>query len=517
MQYSKGMTTNDLFLRSYSRHPGKVCLIDRGQRHTYEEVYGESNRLANALRGLGIRKGDRVALLSKDRKEFVLAYVGLSKIGAVMVPLNHRCVARELEFMLTDCGARALVFEAEFERVVAQMKGNLPGLSHYISLGTCDLAFVRTYDSLLSSSGDEEPNVEVLEDDDCAIIYTSGTTGKPKGAVMTHRTRVWCTVNILLDGSVEEDAISVQASPFFHAGGLNIGLLPNLAIGSTMILMPRLHPEDIGKAVEGERATHILTVPTVISNLLDSGAFDHFDFSSLRKIYYGGASISLRDLETVLKKLPNVQFFQGYGLTESTQLTVLKPEFQMSKIGCTGKPHVFVDLMVVDEEDREVGPGRTGEIVTRGPHVMKEYLNLAEETEKAFKSGWFHTGDVARVDQEGFITIVDRKKDVIISGAENIYPKEIENVLNKHPKIKETAVFGIPDEKWGESVCAAVILKENESVTEEEVISFCKENLASYKKPRTVRFYESFPRNPLGKVQKGELKKMDYHRTSPEA
>jgi fatty-acyl-CoA synthase len=510
MQYSKGMTTNDLFLRSYSRHPEKICLIDKGKKHTYGEVNAESNRLANALRGLGIGKGDKVAVLSKDRKEFVSAYVGLSKIGAVMVPLNHRCVARELEYMLTDCGARGLIFEAEYERVVEQMRGNLPGLSHYISLGKCESAFVATYDGLLSSFGSEEPKVEVLEDDDCAIIYTSGTTGKPKGAVMTHRTRVWCTVNILLDGSVEEDAISVQASPFFHAGGLNIGLLPNLAIGSTMILMPRLHPEDIGKAIEEEKATHILTVPTVISNLLESGALDRFDFSSLRKIYYGGASISLRDLETVLKKLPKVQFFQGYGLTESTQLTVLKPEYQLSKIGCTGKAHVLVDLKVVDEEDQEVGPGQTGEIVTRGPHVMTEYLNLSDETEKAFKRGWFHTGDVARVDEEGFITIVDRKKDVIISGAENIYPKEIENVLNKHPKIKEAAVFGIPDEKWGESVCAAVILKENEFLTEEDIISYCKENLASYKKPRTVRFYKSLPRNPLGKVQKGELKKMDY-------
>ena len=508
MQYSKGMTTNDLFLRSYYRYPEKTCLVDKGQKYTYREVNRESNRLANAMRGLGIRKRDKVALLSKERKEFAAMYMGLSKIGAVMVPLNYRCVARELEYMLTDCGAKALVFETEYDQTVAQMIGNLPELSHYISLGKSDLAIVTPYERLLSSSSSEEPNVEVLEDDECAIIYTSGTTGKPKGAVMTHRTRVWCTVNILLDGSVEEDAISVQASPWFHAGALNIGVLPNLAIGSTMVLLTRLHPEDIGKAVESERGTHLLTIPTVISNLLSSGAFDRFDFSSLQKIYYGGAAISLKDLEAVLRKLPKVQFFQGYGQTESTQLTVLKPQYQVSRIGCTGKPHIFVDLKVVDDDDQELGPGIPGEVVTRGPHVMKEYLNLPEETEKAFKNGWFHTGDIARVDEEGFITIVDRKHDVIISGAENIYPKEIENVLHSHPKIKEAAVFGIPDEKWGESVCAAVILKENESLTEEDIITYCKENLASYKKPRKVKFYGSLPRNSLGKVQKGELKKM---------
>ena len=430
MQYRRGMTTNDLFLRSYHRYPEKTCLIDKGQRYTYREVNEESNRLANAMQSLGIRKGDKIALLSKDRKEFAAGFVGFSKIGAVMVPLNYRCVARELEYMLANCGAKALVFEAEYDQTVAQMRGNLPELSHYISLGKCDLGLATPYERLLLSSSNEEPNVEVLEDDECAIIYTSGTTGKPKGAVMTHRTRVWCTVNILLDGSVEENAISVQASPWFHAGGLNIGLLPNLAIGSTMVLMTRLHPEDIGKAVEREGGTHLLTVPTIISNLLASGAFDRFDFSSLRKIYYGGASISLKDLEAVLKKLPKVQFFQGYGQTESTQLTVLKPEYQVSKIGCTGKPHIFVDLKVVDDDDHELGPGIPGEVVTRGPHVMKEYWNLRDETEKALKNGWFHTGDIARVDEEGFITIVDRKKSVIISGAENIYPKEVENVLH---------------------------------------------------------------------------------------
>lgn len=508
MRYSKGMTTNDLFLRSNHRYPEKICLIDGEQKYTYSEVNGEANRLANAMQGLGIQKGDKIALLSKDRKEFVLTYVGLSKMGAVIVPLNYRCVARELEYMLTDCGAKGLVFEAEYDQTVAQMKGNLPGLLHYISLGKSDLAFATPYNGLLSSFSSQEPNVEVLEDDECAIIYTSGTTGKPKGAVITHRTRVWCTVNLLLDGSVEEGAVALQASPLFHAGAQNISLLPHLALGGTIVVMPRLDALEVAKVIERQKVTHIVTVPTILHNLLETGAVDQYDISSLRKIYYGGSSIRLEDLEIFLQRFPQVEFFQGYGLTESTQLTVLKPQDQRPKFGCTGRAHTLVDLRVVDEQDRDVKPGQTGEVVTRGPHVMKEYLNLAVETEKAFKSGWFHTGDVARIDEQGFITIVDRKKDVIISGAENIYPKEIEIVLHSHPKIKEAAVFGIPDEKWGESVCAAIILKENERITEEEIISYCKENLAAYKKPRTVRFVESLPRNPLGKVRKDELKKM---------
>jgi acyl-CoA synthetase (AMP-forming)/AMP-acid ligase II len=507
MQCSKGMTTNDLFLRSVYRHPEKKALIDGKYRYTYAGLNNEVNQLANAFLRLGIRKGEKVALLAKDCKEFVFAYLALSKIGSVMVPLNYRCVAKELEYMLTDCGAKALVFEAEYEPVVAKMKNQLPQVTDYVSIGKCQLPFAMSYDSFVSSSSTSEPDQEVTEDDECSIVYTSGTTGKPKGAVMTHRTRVSCTFNILMDGSVEHLGISLQVSPLFHVGSQNIALLPHLAIGGTIVVIPRLDPVEIGKAIEAERVTHIVTVPTILHNLLETGAIDQFDFSSMRKVYYGGSSVSLKDLEIILGKLPKVEFFQGYGLTESTQLTVLRPEFQIKKFGCTGKAHLMVDLRVVDERDQDVTPGNSGEVVTRGPHVMKEYLNLPKPTEEAFRNGWFHTGDVARIDEEGFITIVDRKKDMIISGAENIYPREIEVVLQGHPKISEAAVYGIPDEKWGEMVCAAVILKKGEALTEEDVIRYCKENLASYKKPKKVRFVTSLPKNSVGKILKEELKK----------
>jgi fatty-acyl-CoA synthase len=507
MVYSKGMTTNDLFLRTCHRYPEKMALIDRSYRYSYRELNKESNKLANAFLNLGVKKGEKLAILAKDCKELVFMYLASSKIGATWVTQNYRCVARELEYMLNDCEASVLVFEAEYAQTVAELRDHVPKLSKYISVGECDLHFVTSYEIFVSKASAAEPNLETSEDDECAILYTSGTTGRPKGAVMTHRTRVACTVNILLDGSVEKDSISLQASPLFHAGALNIALLPHLAIGGTLVLIPRLDPYEIAKTIEAEKATHIVTVPTILHSLLERGALDKFDFSSLRKIYYGGSAISLKDLEGILKKLPKTEFFQGYGQTESTQLTVLKPEYQLSKLGCTGRPHLLVDLKVVDENDQNVLPGGTGEVVTRGPHVMKGYLNLPEANEEAFKNGWFHTGDIARIDEDGFITIVDRKKDMIVSGAENIYPREIEIVLNTHPKIQEVSVFGIPDEKWGESVCAGVILKENETLTEEEVISYCKQNLASYKKPRKVIFYKSFPKNPVGKTLKEELKK----------
>jgi acyl-CoA synthetase (AMP-forming)/AMP-acid ligase II len=239
--------------------------------------------------------------------------------------------------MLSNSEANVLVFEAEYAQTVVQLRERLPKLKKYISIGDCDLLFSTSYDALVSPSSIAEPNIEISEDDECAILHTSGSTGNPKGAVITHRARVSCTVNILLDGSVEKDGIALQSIPLFHAGTLNISLLPHLATGGTIVLIPRFDPYEIAKAIETEKVTHIIAVPTILHNLLETGSFDKFDFSSLRKIYYGGSSIPLRDLEILLRRLPKVEFFQGYGQTESAQLTVLRPEYQLSKFGCTGK------------------------------------------------------------------------------------------------------------------------------------------------------------------------------------
>ena len=504
--YSRCMTTNDLFVRSCKRYPQKTVLIDGRSRRSYSALEEQTRRLANSLRERGIREGARVALLMKNCKEFVLAYFALPKIRAVLVPLNHRCVARELEYMLSDCAARMLIYEAEFDQTVAQLHGRVDSLKQFIRVGGSDSAGAAGFDEVVRAGEPSEPDIESLEDDDCTILYTSGTTGRPKGALITHRTRVSCTVNMLIDGSVEHDGISLMGGPLFHTGTTNIALLPHVAAGATVVVISQLDPVSFAEAIQTNRVTHVATVPTILHNLLESGVFERYDFSSLRKIYYGASTIPLRDLQRIMERLPQVKFYQGYGQTESTQLTVLMPEYQIPKLGRTGKAHPLVDLRVVDENDQDVPPGGAGEVITRGPHVMKEYLNLPEATREAFKGGWFHTGDVARIDEEGFITIVGRKKEMIISGGENIYPREIEMVLNGHPKVKEAVVFGIPDEKWGESVCAAVILKENQAMTEEEVVGYCKENLASYKKPRKVIFSDSFPRNHLGKVLKDKLR-----------
>jgi acyl-CoA synthetase (AMP-forming)/AMP-acid ligase II len=508
MTYSKCMTTTDLFLRSCRRSPQKTVLIDGDYKYSYAELNEECNRFANGLLERGIREGDRVALLTRNCKEFLISYFALPKMRGVLVPLTHRCVAKELEYMLSDCEAKALIFEAEYCETVARLKDRLPGLSLYISIGKPALVIGEDFEGIVSSAKSAEPGIESLEGDECSILYTSGTTGKPKGAVITHRTRVSCTINMLLDGSVEKEGISLPGGPLFHTGTTNIALLPHVAAGATVVLVPQLDPISIAEAIRKEKVSHLVTVPTVLHNMLVAGVFDQYDFSSLRNVYYGASTIPLKDLEKILSLFPNVRFYQGYGQTESTQLTVLKPEDQLRKFGCTGRAHLLVDLRVVDENDQDVQPGQTGEVITRGPHVMKGYLNLPEANEESFRNGWFHTTDVARIDEESFITIVGRKKDMIISGGENIYPREIELVLNAHPKIREATVFGIPHPKWVESVSAAVILKKGETLTEEEVIDYCKENLASYKKPTKVIFCESFPRNDTGKIVKEKLKEM---------
>ena len=340
MNYSRCMTTKDLLLRSVRRSPQKTAVIDGTDKYSYSELNDECNRLANGLLDRRVGKGDRIALLTKNCIEFVICYFGVAKIGAVLVPLNHRCVARELEYMLSDCDAKALIFESEFGETVARLRDLLPQLQTYISVGKQGFPFGECFHKIGSSATSAEPAIECLEDDECTILYTSGTTGKPKGAVIAHRARVWATVNVMSDGSVESDGIALEGGPLFHTGTTNISLLPHLSAGATVVLIPQFDPISIAEAIQRETVTHLCTVPTILHTMLEKGIFDRYDLSSLRKVYYGASTIPMKDLQRILSILPNVNFFQGYGQTESTQLTVLKPEYSQNKFGSTGKAHI---------------------------------------------------------------------------------------------------------------------------------------------------------------------------------
>lgn len=495
----------DLVKRTAFNLPNKIAVISGDTRLTYRELDAQSNAFGNAMLDLGVKPADRVAVLSRNSLEFIIIHYGLAKIGAVMVPLNFRYTERELTFVVNDSGAKMLIFQGEFADLISACQPKLPGVLHYASIGNVGEG-MNDYYRLVEKYPTTPPKVAVKEEDECTLLYTAGTTGSPKGAIISHKASVATSISVSIDLCIQEDDIALISAPLFHAGQINLSLHPMASVGGTLVLLAKFDPDEALHLIGKEKITRIGMVPTMLYQLIESPKFKDTDINSIRRVNYGASPIPRNGLRMTLESFKDIEITQSYGTSECGQLTVLKPQDQLRKFGCTGKAMTFVDLRIFDANSQDVPPGEIGEIVTRGPHVMSGYLKRAEETEEAFKKGWYHTGDMATSDDEGFITIVDRKRDMIISGGENIYPKEIEDVLGSHPAVLEVAVFGIPDEKWVESVCAAIVLKSGMKASEAEIIDYCKKNLASYKKPKVVTFVDSLPKNELGKTLKKVLK-----------
>jgi fatty-acyl-CoA synthase len=492
MKLHGGATIGDLLAHSAARFPRKTALVFGERRLTYEELERWANRCAHALLGLRAGKGTKVALVARNSDAWLAAHFGVAKAGATLVPLNTQCVARELRYMVNDSDAEIVLFDPEFSDTITSMA--LPAVRHALALP----------ELMQMHAPDDAPAVEVDEGDDYLIMYTSGTTGKPKGVVLPHRARVHQAIQGVLDYHMHHEQISVLAIPLFHTGGLNTCYMPHVLSGATIVLLPRADVAEVLKTAARERATFVFVVPTLAQAIADYSNAP--DLSSLGWLMYGGAPLPVEVFRRLKARFPGLRFLQGYGSTEAAQLTVLGWEDHERKAGSAGRPSTLAEVRVVDSEMRDVAPGAVGEIVARGPFVMKEYYKLPEATAEIFRGGWLHTGDLARVDDEGFVTIVDREKDMIISGGENIYPKEIEEVLYTHPAVRDAAVFGVPDEKWGETVCATIVLKPGAQVREEEIVDYCTQHLARYKKPRLVRFVDALPRTGVGKIAKQELR-----------
>jgi acyl-CoA synthetase (AMP-forming)/AMP-acid ligase II len=507
MSINRTLVVGDTIEKSALRFPRKIAIISGNSRLTYKDLDRQSNRFVNAMLGLGVKFGDKIAVLSRNCPEFVVIHYGLAKIGAVMVPLNFRYTGRELTFVTNDSETNTLIFQQEYIGLVESCRQELTNIQNYVCIGE-DYGgrWVNDYYQMIDNHPDTSPNIMVKEEDEFNLLYTAGTTGFPKGAIITHKASIATNLSVIIDFYFEEDDIILISGPLFHSGQLNLSLHPMITMGGTAVLLSKFDPDEVLYTIEKERVTKVGLVPTMLYNLLQSPELTRFDLSSLKKLNYGASPIPRNVLEMALEYFKNIKITQSYGSTEDGLLTVLKPYEQLRKFGCTGRPLLFVDVRVVDQEGCEVLPGETGEIVTRGPHVMKGYFKRPRETEEAFRDGWFHTGDMAMIDDEGFITIMDRKLDLIISGGENIYPKEVEDVLYTHPAVSEAAVFGIPDEKWVEAVCAAIVLKPGMRVSEAEIIDYCTKSLASYKKPKVITFVNSLRKNEVGKVMKRQLK-----------
>ena len=480
---------------------------DSGLRLTFKELNARSNRIANALLNAGIRKDDRVGLLLMNSAEFMEAYFALGKIGAVVVPLNWRLVADELEFILKDSGAKRLVFSEEFVDTVADLhsRGDKTDITQWLQVeGAAEIAFfAESYDRFRDAASDDEPEILAADDDMLYIMYTSGTTGLPKGVVHTHATSAWGAITIAATTYYQEDDKFLSPLPMFHVGALT-PLTVNVYRGVTSVVMRSFDPVRAWELVTEERITIGLAVPAMLNFMLQVGDLGRFEFDQWRWCMSGAAPVPEALIEAYEKV--GIEVHQVYGLTETCgPACLIDAENALKRIGSTGKAFYHTDVKIVRPDGATCDPDEAGEVLVRGPHIMREYWNREEATAETIVDGWLHTGDVARMDPDGFVYIQDRIKDMIISGGENVYPAEIENLLQTHEGISEAAVIGQESDKWGESPFA-IIVKSDASLTETDVLDYCKGRLAPFKMPKGVAFADEIPRNPSGKILKRILR-----------
>jgi fatty-acyl-CoA synthase len=483
-------------------YPQRTALVFNDQSWTYAELDSLTNQAAHALAAGGVCAGDRVAYLGLNNPRFFFTLFAAAKLGAIFVPLNFRLTSEELSFIVKDAGIHTFVFEEVFADNVNKTRETAP-CREYVCSTRLDNA--RSFEDLLSDQRTDLIDTPVEPDDVAWIMYTSGTTGRPKGAMLTHGNVLWNNINASLSFDILSDDATLVVAPLFHIGGLNVTPIGTFMKGGNVVMAEVFEPGTVLELIEKHKINTMFGVPAMFQFISLHPDFEKTDLSSVRLFICGGAPVPEALIELYGKR--GITFAQGYGLTETAPFACFVPvEMAQAKIGSAGLPPFFTDVQLVDDQDRPIAVGERGEICVRGPNVMKGYWNRPDATAEAIRNGWFHTGDVGVADEDGYIYVVDRKKDMIISGGENVYPAEVEEVLYRHPGIKEVAVIGVPDTKWGETVRAIVVAKDDVQLTEQEVISFTDGKLARYKQPKSVIFIDMLPRNPAQKVLKFELR-----------
>lgn len=510
IQRARRNTLGDILRRSSGRYPEKVALRFEEEALTYRELDQLVNQTANALLSKGLKKGDRAAVLSRNSMDFVILNFALAKAGVIMVPINYMLNAEDVAFLFSHAEVGACFVSPEFLQIAQdalKRSGVEPTLCSLISRPAVGEGEWHPFRQLIAEAEASEPDVELDDEDIAHILYTSGTESKPKGVMLTHRNLIAEYVSTIIEGSMTADDVAVHALPLFHSAQLHCFLGPYVYLGGSGIILEQATPSLILETVETHRATQLFCPPTVWIALLRSPEFASRDLRSLKKCYYGAAIMPVEVLKELGERLPDAQFFNFYGQTEVAPLaTVLKPSEQIRKAGSAGKPALNVETKIVDEEGNEVARGCIGEIVHRTSHAMLGYYRDPEKTQAAFLGGWFHSGDLGIMDEEGFITVVDRKKDMIKSGGENVASREVEELIYQHPQVSEVAVIGVPHPYWIEAVTAVVVPKAGETLDAEEVLAFCKERLSPFKAPKFVVIADNLPRNPSGKILKRELR-----------
>ena len=493
--------------------PHKRALIFEDRPFTYQEIHLRTNQLCHFLLALGVQKGDRVSVLLYNGPQYLEMFFALSKIGAILVPLNWRLAGPELEFIIKDSGTRMIVFDPGFKEVITSIRPHL-NLSNgdYISVESPSPTWAKDYERGLLACPVKEPHLQVSigNEDPHILMYTSGTTGIPKGAILSHRKTFFNALNADLVYHLTSEDIMIVSRPLFHSGGLLVEAVPVLYKGGTLILKKRFRPHEILEAIQKYRVTLLEMAATVYQFILRECDLTQYDLSSVRCYFTGGERVPQAMLREYYRK--GITVSQIFGQTETSTITFLSPEDATLKIGSVGLPVFHGEVRIVDNTGEDVSPGEVGEIIAKGPTLMSGYWNRPELTAETVRDGWLYTGDLALKDEEGYIYLVDRKTDMYISGGENIYPAEIEKILLTHPKIFDAGIVGIPDEKWGEVGKAFIVLKPGKTMCNGEVFEFLKGNVAKYKIPKVVEVVDELPKTASGKIQKFVLKEWDKNR-----
>jgi long-chain acyl-CoA synthetase len=513
-RYRRG-TFADIVYRNALLHSDEEAFVCGPQRVTFAQFNTGVNSLVHALSSSGVKKGDVIGILSWNCLEYADVYGAAMKGGFIASPFNPRLNTDELEYLINYSEANVLFVGPDLVPTVNDLRSRLSGVKQYISFGDTDPGMFSHHE-LIASHPSDEPDRAVSKDDPLLIFYTSGTTGVPRGALYSHYRKLDNTRIKALEMGTKPGDRHIMVLPFFHIGG-DSHVWPFFLVGGCNVIMPQktFDPVSVLRAIQEEKATDIQIVPTQLSAMLSRPDLKDYDLSSLNRIYYAASPMPVELLRKGLEVFGPV-FSQGYGQTESgPQITSLprkahqvldKPPEEQKVLSSCGQPSLGVHVRIVDENKNDLEPGTVGEIIAQSESIMSEYWHRPEETKETVIDGWLHTGDLGYYDEKGFIYIVDRKKDMIVTGGENVYSREVEDVLYEHPAIAEAAVVGIPDPVWVERVHAVVSLKADATATGDEIIAFCKKHLASYKAPKSVEFLDSLPKNPQGKILKKEIR-----------
>jgi len=514
------MNLTETLHKAYKFFPNKQAIVCRGDRWTYQEFFDRINRLSHCLKDIGVKKDDKVAILHPNCHYFLEAYYGIAQIGAISVPINFRLSPREIGFILQDSESKGLIVDPMFQEKIDSIRGEIQGIEKVlwtgeskVNKGLKDL----NYEAMLHQANYHILSEPVITGEDIAqIYYTSGTTGRPKGVMLSHKNVYTHALGTIGEVHLTDRDVWIHVAPLFHLADA-WATWAITWVGGTHVLISEFDAKVVLETIEREKVTLTNLIPTMLNLMVNHPDVGKFDYRSLRVLLSGGAPIAPEVVRKIVETF-KCDYIQTYGMTETSPyltLSILKEhlnklpyEDQLRFKSKTGREFIGVELKVVNEGGEEVKKDEkeVGEIIVKGDIVTKGYWRLPEETEKSIKDGWLYTGDMAVIDEEGYVTIVDRKKDMILTGGENVYSTEVENVLYMHPAILECAVVGVPDEKWGEAVKGIVVLKPGQKSTEQEIIQFCKDRMTHYKAPKSIDFIDALPRTGSGKIHKKGLR-----------